>query len=62
MGALIGGLLGRGKGAAIGSGVGAGAGTVAQVSTQGQQVKVPSETKLDFTLKQPLVVTMSGGD
>jgi hypothetical protein len=58
MGALIGGLLGRGKGAAIGSGVGAGAGTVAQVSTKGQQVKVPSETKLDFTLKQPLVVTM----
>jgi len=62
MGALIGGLLGRGKGAAIGSGVGAGAGTVAQVSTRGQQVKVPSETKLDFTLKQPLVVTMSGGE
>jgi hypothetical protein len=62
MGALIGGLLGHGKGAAIGSGVGAGAGTVAQVSTKGQQVKVPSETKLDFTLKQPLVVTMGGGD
>ena len=58
MGALIGGLLGRGKGAAIGSGVGAGAGTVAQASTQGQHVKIPSETRLDFTLKQPLVVTL----
>jgi hypothetical protein len=62
MGALIGGLLGHGKGAAIGSGVGAGAGGVAQASTKGQQVKVASETKLDFTLKQPLVVTMERGE
>ncbi len=58
LGALVGGLLGRGKGAAIGSVVGAGAGTAAQVSTKGQQVKVPAETKLDFTLKEPVTVTM----
>ena len=58
LGGLIG-LIGHGKGAAIGSAVGAGAGTAVQVSTQGQHVKVPAETKLDFTLKEPVVVTMA---
>ena len=61
LGALIGGILGHGKGAAIGSVAGAGAGTVAQVSTKGQQVKVPAETKLDFTLTDPVSVAVSGG-
>jgi hypothetical protein len=60
LGALLGGILGRGKGAAIGSVAGAGAGTAVQVSTKGQQVKVPAETKLDFTLKDPVTVTMDG--
>jgi hypothetical protein len=60
LGALLGGILGRGKGAAIGSVAGAGAGTAVQVSTKGQQVKVPAETKLDFTLKDPVTVTMGG--
>ncbi len=60
LGALIGGILGHGKGAAIGSVAGAGAGTAVQVSTQGQQVKVPSETKLDFTLKDPLTLPPGG--
>ncbi|MGA3325929.1 MAG: BON domain-containing protein [Terriglobia bacterium] len=60
LGALIGGILGRGKGAAIGSVAGAGAGTAVEVSTKGQQVKVPAETKLDFTLKDPIDVTMDG--
>ncbi len=58
LGALIGGILGHGKGAAIGSVAGAGAGTAVQVSTEGQQVKVPSETKLDFTLKDPLTIPL----
>ena len=58
LGALIGAIAGRGKGAAIGAAVGAGAGTAVQASTHGQQVKVPSETKLDFTLKSPVTVTM----
>jgi len=40
---------------------GAGAGTAVQVSTKGSQVKVPAETKLDFTLKDPVTVTMNGG-
>jgi hypothetical protein len=60
LGALLGGILGHGKGAAIGSVAGAGAGTAVQVSTKGQQVKVPAETKLDFTLKDPVDVTMGG--
>jgi hypothetical protein len=61
LGALLGGILGHGKGAAIGSVAGAGAGTAVQVSTKGSQVKVPAETKLDFTLKDPVTVTMNGG-
>ncbi|HJT52558.1 MAG TPA: hypothetical protein VJ848_01805 [Candidatus Angelobacter sp.] len=54
IGALIGAIAGGGKGAAIGAGVGAGAGTAVQVVTKGDQVHVPSETLLEFTLDQPL--------
>jgi hypothetical protein len=57
LGALIGGLAGGGKGAAIGAGVGAGSGTAVQALTHGQQVKIPSETRLDFTLHNPVDVT-----
>jgi outer membrane biosynthesis protein TonB len=57
LGALIGGLAGGGKGAAIGAGVGAGGGTAVQALTKGQQVKIPSETRLDFTLHAPVDVT-----
>jgi hypothetical protein len=56
VGAVLGGILGGGKGAAIGAAVGGGAGTAVQVMTKGQQVRVPSETVLDFTLSAPLVV------
>jgi len=58
LGALIGAIAGQGKGAAIGAAIGAGAGTAAQAATKGQQVKVPSETKLDFTVKSPFTVTL----
>jgi outer membrane biosynthesis protein TonB len=57
LGALIGGLAGGGKGAAIGAGVGAGSGTAVQALTHGEQVKIPSETRLDFTLHNPVTVT-----
>ena len=57
LGAIIGGLAGGGKGAAIGAGVGAGAGGTVQVLTRGQQVKVPSETVLEFRLQQSVTVT-----
>ena len=61
VGALIGGLIGGGKGAAIGAATGAGAGGVAQGVTKGQQVKIPSETKLDFNLEQPVEVSYFPG-
>lgn len=61
IGALIGAIAGGGKGAAIGAGVGAGAGTAVQVMTKGDQVHVPSETLLEFSLDQPLTVPNSEG-
>jgi hypothetical protein len=57
IGAAIGAIAGGGKGAAIGAGVGAGAGVAVQAITKGQQVKVPTETQLEFLLKNPVVVT-----
>ena len=57
LGAIIGGIAGGGKGAAIGAAVGAGAGTGVQAATKGQQIKLPSETVLNFRLESPLNVT-----
>jgi len=57
IGAVLGAIIGHGKGAAIGAATGAGAGTVAEAVTKGQQVKIPSETKLDFVLDQPVEVS-----
>jgi hypothetical protein len=62
IGAVIGAIAGGGKGAAIGSVIGAGAGTGAQVFTKGQQIRVPSETRIDFRLDQPVVVTYMPGE
>jgi hypothetical protein len=53
LGAIIGAIAGGGKGAAIGAGSGAAVGTGVQVLTKGQTVKIPSETRLTFTLQQP---------
>jgi hypothetical protein len=58
VGALIGGLAGGGKGAAIGAGVGGGGAMAYQALTHGQEVNVPSETLLDFTLAQPVTITL----
>lgn len=60
LGAIIGGIAGGGKGAAIGAAAGGGAGATVQVLTKGQQVKVPSETLLEFRLQQPATVTPVG--
>lgn len=57
VGALIGGLIGGGKGAAIGAGVGAGGGTAAQAVTKGEQVRLPSESVVNFRLSEPVTVT-----
>lgn len=57
-GAVIGAIAGGGKGAAIGAGVGAGAGTAVQVLTKGEQVRVPSETLLEFRIEQAFTVRL----
>ena len=56
IGAVIGAIAGGGKGAAIGAGVGGGGATAVQVMTKGEKLNIPSETKLEFTLRAPLVV------
>ena len=56
LGAVIGAIAGGGKGAAIGAGVGGGCATAVQVLTKGEKLNIPSETKLEFTLRAPLVV------
>lgn len=61
LGAIIGGIAGGGKGAAIGAAAGGGAGAGVQILTHAQQVKVPAETRLDFTLQQPLEITYVPG-
>jgi hypothetical protein len=52
VGSIIGAIAGGGKGAAIGAGVGAGAGAGSEIITKGDQVKVPSETLIEFILQQ----------
>ena len=58
LGAIIGALAGGGKGAAIGGAAGAGAGGVYQGVTKAKQVRIPSETTLDFKLDQPLNIPL----
>ena len=59
IGAIVGAIAGGGKGAAIGAGIGAGAGTAIQVLTKGEQVRVPSETMLEFRIEQAFTVEPS---
>lgn len=54
IGAVIGAIAGGGGGAAKGAAAGAGAGTAVQVLTHGASVKIPAETRLDFTLSRSL--------
>jgi hypothetical protein len=61
LGAIIGAVADGGQGAAIGAGVGAGAGAGSEIITRGDQVKVPSETVLDFTLQQDVSIPARQG-
>src|SRR5579863_1366848 len=61
LGGIIGAIAGGGKGAAIGSAAGAGVGGGVQAATKGQQIKLPSETVLNFTLQAPITVTQASG-
>ena len=56
VGSIIGAIAGGGKGAAIGAGVGGGVGAGSEIITKGDQVKVPSETLIDFTLQQEVSI------
>ncbi len=59
IGAIIGGIAGGGKGAGIGAAAGGGLGGGVQAAGKGQQIQLPSETVLSFTLRAPLTVTLT---
>jgi hypothetical protein len=61
IGAIIGAIAGGGKGAAIGAAAGGGLGGGVQAATKGQQIKLPSETVLNFTLQAPVTVVEAKG-
>ncbi|HET9407971.1 MAG TPA: hypothetical protein VFO39_12100, partial [Candidatus Sulfotelmatobacter sp.] len=59
LGAIIGAIAGGGKGAAIGAGAGGAVGGGVQAATKSQQIKLPSETVLNFTLQAPVTVVQA---
>src|SRR5579864_8111181 len=59
LGGIIGAIAGGGKGAAIGTAAGAGVGAGAQEVSKSQQIKLPSETVLNFTLQAPITVVQA---
>jgi hypothetical protein len=59
LGSIIGAIAGGGKGAAIGAAAGAGVGGGVQAATKGQQIKLQSETVLNFTLQAPITVVQA---
>jgi Arc/MetJ family transcription regulator len=62
LGGIIGAIAGGGKGAAIGTAAGAGAGGAAQAASKSQQIKLPSETVLNFLLQAPIEVVKAPPD
>jgi hypothetical protein len=56
VGAIVGAIAGGGKGAAIGAASGGALGGAGAVLTSGQQVKIPSETRLTFVLQNPVQI------
>jgi hypothetical protein len=58
LGTILGAIAGGGKGAAIGAAAGAAAGAGGQILTQGQEVRVPAESIVNFRLDQPLLVNI----
>ena len=56
VGAIIGAVASGGKGAGIGAASGAVLGAGSEIITKGDQVKIPSETLLDFTLERELSI------
>ena len=56
VGSIIGAIAGGGKGAAIGAATGGGVGVGSEIITKGDQVKIPSETLLEFTIQQSVTL------
>jgi hypothetical protein len=56
LGGIIGAIAGGGKGAAIGTAAGAGVGGGAQAASKSEQIKLLSETVLNFVLQAPIEV------
>lgn len=54
LGTLIGAAAGGGKGAVFGGLAGAAAGALAQVLTQGKELRIPAESVLSFQLDEPV--------
>ena len=65
-GAILGGIFGGGKGAAIGAAAGGGTGAGINAVTRGEQVQIPSESVVRFSLTNAVAVRTSthagGGD
>jgi hypothetical protein len=59
IGGIIGAIAGGGKGAAIGTAAGAGVGGGVQAASKSQQIKLPSETVLNFTLQASITVVQA---
>lgn len=59
IGSIIGAIAGGGKGAAIGAAAGAGVGGGVQAASKSQQIKLPSETVLNFVLQQPVTIVQA---
>lgn len=59
LGALVGAVAGGKKGAAVGAAVGGGAGTTAVLATKGNQLRLESESRVDFVLKNEVDVALT---
>ena len=57
IGAIIGAIAGGGKGAGIGAGVGGAAGAGDVLLTRGKPATLPTETRINFRLAQPVLIT-----
>jgi hypothetical protein len=62
IGAIIGAIAGGGRGAAIGSAAGAGVGAGANTITRGEQVQIPSESVVNFTLTDAITIRVPTSD
>jgi hypothetical protein len=59
VGAILGGIIGGGKGAAIGAASGGAVGAGANTVTRGEQVKIPSESLVNFKLQNSIALRVS---